>query len=69
MNKVGLDSSAVIALLLNEKGAEKVSGYEGYTAMSTIDLAEICIRLVEIGVTEERSSTKFIVHTHPNISI
>ena len=54
MNKVVLDSSAVVALLLNEKGAEKVSGYEGYTAMSAINLAEVCIRLVEIGVTEEK---------------
>ena len=54
MNKVGLDSSAVIALLLNEKGTEIVSGCEGYTAMSAINLAEVCIRLIEIGVTEEK---------------
>ena len=54
MNRVVLDSSAVIALLLNEKGAEKVSGYEGYTAISAINLAEVCIRMVEIGMTEEK---------------
>lgn len=54
MNGVVLDSSAVIALLLNEPGAEKVSCYEGHTAMSAINLAEVCIRMVEIGVAEDK---------------
>ena len=54
MKEAVLDSSAVIALLLNEEGAEIVSGYEGKTAISAINLAEVCSRLIEIGLPEEQ---------------
>jgi PIN domain nuclease of toxin-antitoxin system len=50
-----LDSSAVLAVLFNEKGAEIVSGHIAEGAiMSSVNLAEVASKLNEIGYSDEQ---------------
>ena len=53
MNKVVLDSSALLALLNREPGAEKLTAeLLSISACSTVNLAEVHSKLVSRGITE-----------------
>ena len=53
MNKVVLDSSALLALLNREPGAEKLTAeLLSISACSTVNLAEVHSKLVNRGLTE-----------------
>ena len=45
-----LDSSAILAVLLNEPGQERVTGFQGKTHVSTVNMAEVRSRLHDIGL-------------------
>lgn len=53
MNKVILDSSALIALIKNEKGAEIVEPLLGKIVMSAINISEVAGILIDIGMSHE----------------
>jgi ribonuclease VapC len=53
MNKVILDSSALIALIKNEKGAEIVEQLLGQIVMSTLNISEAAGILIDLGMPEE----------------
>jgi PIN domain nuclease of toxin-antitoxin system len=56
MNEVVFDASAILALLLQEPGAEKLTGEILINAVaSTVNLAEVQSKLVTRGVPEERA--------------
>lgn len=48
-----LDSSAVLALLQDEPGAEEVSAVLGSARLGTVNLAEVVGKLVDAGVPAE----------------
>ncbi len=52
MSKAILDASAVLTLLYDEVGAEKVADYLPKAAISTINLAEVVTKLIEAGMSE-----------------
>lgn len=52
MAKWVLDASAVLALLGNERGTERVRDTLGSAAMSAVNLAEVLTKLADRGVTE-----------------
>jgi ribonuclease VapC len=47
-----LDASALLALLLNETGAEKVSAVLSQSAMSTVNLSEVVAYYIRHGAAE-----------------
>mgnify|MGYP006779033157 FL=1 len=53
MSKVVLDSSALIALIKNEKGAEVVEPLMGRIVMSAINIAEVAGILIDLGMSIE----------------
>ena len=53
MNKVILDSSALIALIKNEKGADIVEPLLGKVVMSTLNISEAAGILIDLGMTHE----------------
>jgi ribonuclease VapC len=48
-----LDSSAVIALLLNERGAEDIDAVRTHAVISTVNLAEVISKLQERGGSDQ----------------
>ncbi|MGQ0485798.1 MAG: type II toxin-antitoxin system VapC family toxin [Hyphomicrobiales bacterium] len=46
-----LDSSALLALLWSEPGSEEVGGLLDQASVSAVNLAEVCSKLVDRGVT------------------
>lgn len=56
MNEVVLDASAILALLLEEPGADKLTDEIRINAVaSTVNLAEVQTKLVKKGVPPERA--------------
>jgi len=56
MNEVVFDASAILALLLEEPGAEKLTGEIRISAVaSTVNLAEVQGKLVKRGVPPEKA--------------
>ena len=53
LNEAVLDSSAVLALIFNEPGAETVKAALPDALLSTVNLAEIITKLVEKGLPAE----------------
>lgn len=53
MNKVVLDSSALIALIKNETGADVVEPLLGKIVMSTLNVAEVAGILLDLGMSHE----------------
>lgn len=49
MNSVVLDASAVLALLLDERGADQVDGERDRAAISAVNAGEVIERLVALG--------------------
>lgn len=52
MSKAVLDASALLALLNQEAGAEKVASFLADAAISTVNLAEVVTRLTLAGMPE-----------------
>ncbi len=53
MNSAVLDSSALLAYLLAEPGADKVKAHLGRAAISAVNLSEVVARLADKGPSEE----------------
>lgn len=53
MNKVIFDSSALIAIITQETGFEKLEEFLPYSAMSIISITEVISALIKKGVPEE----------------
>lgn len=49
-----LDSSAVLAVILNEPGRDVVDDATGGFAISAVNLAEVVTKLVEFGFSDQR---------------
>jgi len=56
MNKVLLDSSALLVLIHREHGIEVVESFIGHAAMSAVNYAEVISKLVEIGVPAKEAA-------------
>lgn len=56
MNKVLLDSSALLVLINREKGLEAVEAFMGHAAMSSVNYAEVVSKLVEIDVPAKEAA-------------
>ncbi|HWQ68989.1 MAG TPA: type II toxin-antitoxin system VapC family toxin [Patescibacteria group bacterium] len=52
MSKAVLDASALLALLNQEEGAERVAPFLADTVISTVNLAEVVTRLALAGMPE-----------------
>ncbi len=50
MNKKILDSSAILAIIFQETGAEVVRPLLDRSLVSTVNLAEVCTKLAEKGI-------------------
>ena len=64
---VVLDSSAVLAVLLQEKGAETMVPYIGTAQISSANLAEVIARLQDRQASEEQIAgvvAEFLPRTH-----
>jgi PIN domain nuclease of toxin-antitoxin system len=59
MNKSVLDSSAVLALLLQEKGADIVEPLLDKSQISTVNVAEVLTKLEEKGILNPRMIDDF----------
>lgn len=57
MNRVALDSSAVLALILQEPGAETVRTALAGSIISTVNSSEVLQKLVEKGLRGDLAST------------
>lgn len=55
MNRILLDSSALLALIHREKGAEVVEAFLGRACMSTVNYAEVLSKLTEKGVPDKEA--------------
>jgi PIN domain nuclease of toxin-antitoxin system len=53
MNKAVLDSSALLAFINQEKGAELVEKYLPNAVMSSVNIAEVAAVLSQIGMPED----------------
>ncbi len=53
MSKVVLDSSALITLIKNEKGAEIVESLLGKIVMSSMNVAEVAGILIDLGMSSD----------------
>ena len=50
MSRVVLDTSAILALLRNERGADTVAGYRGEALVSAVNIAEVAAKLDGQGI-------------------
>ncbi len=50
MSRVVLDTSAILALLCNEPGADVVAGYRGDALVSAVNIAEVAAKLDGQGI-------------------
>ena len=50
MSRVVLDTSAILALLRNEPGADVVAGYRGDALVSAVNIAEVAAKLDGQGI-------------------
>lgn len=57
MNSVILDSSALLALIANEKGADIVTQYLSNAKMSTVNISESIATLINKGATFHEAET------------
>ena len=69
MSSVVFDTSAVVALLRGEPGADAVAGRVGHAAMSTVNLQELVKALLLRGLTrpvieEMVQELRLDLHTH-----
>lgn len=57
-SEVVLDASAILALLKQEKGHEKVAAVMGRSRVSTVNIAEACSHLTNLGqsISQARST-------------
>lgn len=55
-----LDSSALLALLLDEPGADQLNHPTPYWHLSTVNYSEVMSRLLQLGVSASRSTE--IIH-------
>ena len=55
MNDYVLDASALLTLLNAEKGADLVQELLPHTVISSVNLAEVVIRLSSLGMPEEET--------------
>ena len=53
MSEYVLDASAVIATILDERGAEQVKATSRTSRISAVNLTEVVQKLVELGATDE----------------
>lgn len=51
MSRAVLDSSAILAALLREEGAEVVAGYRGDALVSAVNLAEVAAKFADLGAS------------------
>jgi len=58
-NKYLLDASALLALFQGEKGSETVAGHIPYSALSTVNLAEVASVLNKVGMPENEIQELF----------
>jgi ribonuclease VapC len=56
MNKVILDSSALLALIKNEEGSSIVEGLLGSVVMSSVNVSEVAAILLDSEMSVEQSS-------------
>ena len=56
MSKYVLDASAVLALLNQETGQEKVAGVLDESVMSTVNFCEVMGKLIDAGLPEDEAS-------------
>lgn len=54
MSEYVLDASALLALLNAEKGADLVQGFLPQSVISTVNLAEVVMRLSAVGMPEDQ---------------
>ena len=54
VSKTVVDASAVLAFILQETGAEAVADLRGSGVISTVNLAEVASRLVDLGYTRRK---------------
>ncbi len=54
MSRAVLDSSAILAVLRSEAGAEIVDGYRGDALVSAVNIAEVASKLAEQGMPQEQ---------------
>lgn len=57
MNNIILDSSALLALIADEKGAETVAHYLSGAKMSTVNISESITTLINKGATFKEAET------------
>lgn len=55
MSKIVLDSSALLALIFNENGADIVRAVAQAGVMSTVNLAEVVTKLVDHGMSSDEA--------------
>ncbi|MBL8549112.1 MAG: type II toxin-antitoxin system VapC family toxin [Hyphomonadaceae bacterium] len=55
MAEIVLDSSAVLALLASEKGAERVRAALSTSVMSAVNVSEVIAKLMERGATSDQA--------------
>ena len=68
MNNVVLDSSALLALIANEKGADVVTHYLSNAKMSTVNISESIATLINKGATFQEAETIVDSLLHDRIS-
>jgi ribonuclease VapC len=54
-----LDSSAVLAAVLHEPGANRVLGLDGRRIVSTVNVAEVRTRMIDLGYENEEAESAF----------
>jgi PIN domain nuclease of toxin-antitoxin system len=57
---VVLDSSAILAVILNEPGNQKVAPFLGGGLLSTVNLAEVHTRLVQLGIEADHAWNRIL---------
>lgn len=57
MNNIIMDSSALLALIANEKGADTVMQYLPHAKMSTVNVSESIATLINKGTTFQEAET------------
>lgn len=55
MNKKVLDSSAILAIIFQETGAEVVRPLLGNSLISSVNLAEVCTKLAEKNIFDKQT--------------
>ena len=65
MSRFVLDSSAVLALILEEAGGDVVYAALAGSLMSTVNSSEVLLKLIDKGLSREQALTQF---SHLNIA-